>query len=310
MFDRILAVAMNTYREAVRARILFGLFAAAIASSVYSLVIASMSIRQQMRIVADIGSASISAFAVLVAVVLGATSLHREVELKTVFPILTRRLRRHEYVVGKYLGIVAVLVAFVAIDGAAVLAMVALQSKQNVQLTIGAIVLLLVALGVGLWRVKLARVFLILPWALLAFASMAVLARHTGDEQQVIVVSAVLTLGEIAIITAVALLFSSFSSPFLTAIFTVMIFLIGRSADMLGNLPEHLFGQTLRSIGLILSKVFPNLYVYVPTRPVLLGHIPNISLPSYVFSAWGTAILYATILVTLSAVVFRRRDFQ
>src|SRR5512147_2304700 len=107
MFGRVLAIAMNTYREAVRARVLFGLLAAALAASAYSLVIASMSIKQQMRIVADIGSASISAFAVLVAIILGATSLYRELELKTVFPILTRQLRRHEYLIGKYFGIVA-----------------------------------------------------------------------------------------------------------------------------------------------------------------------------------------------------------
>ena len=56
MLGRVLAIAMNTYREAVRARVLFGLLAAALAASAYSLVIASMSIRDEMRVVADIGS--------------------------------------------------------------------------------------------------------------------------------------------------------------------------------------------------------------------------------------------------------------
>ena len=144
MLGRVLAIAMNTYREAVRARVLFGLLAAALAASAYSLVIASMSVRQEMRIVADIGSASISAFAVLVAIILGATSLYRELELKTVFPILTRRLRRHEYVIGKYLGVLMVLVAFVAIDGASVLAIIAIQSKQNVGLTLAVLAALAV----------------------------------------------------------------------------------------------------------------------------------------------------------------------
>ena len=104
MFGRVSAIAMNTYREAVRARVLFGLLALALATSAYSLVIAAMSLRQEMRIVADIGAASMSFYAVVVSVILGATSLYRELELKTIFPILTRRLRRHEYVVGKYLG--------------------------------------------------------------------------------------------------------------------------------------------------------------------------------------------------------------
>src|ERR1700761_5301701 len=128
MFGRVFAIAMNTYREAVRARVLFGLLAAALAVTAYSLVIASMSIRDEQRIIADLGSGGISLFSILVAIILGATSLYRELELKTVFPILTRRLQRHEYIVGKYLGILAVLVAFVAIDGASVLGILAVQS--------------------------------------------------------------------------------------------------------------------------------------------------------------------------------------
>ncbi len=71
MFGRISAIAMNTYREAVRARVLLVLLGLALATSLYSLVIAAMSVRQEMRIVADIGSASISIYAVFVTVVLG-----------------------------------------------------------------------------------------------------------------------------------------------------------------------------------------------------------------------------------------------
>ena len=310
MLGRVFAIALNTYREAVRARVLFGLMAAALAASAYSLVIASMSLRQEMRIVADLGSGSMSAFAVLVAIILGATSLYRELELKTVFPILTRRLRRHEYVIGKYLGILAVLFAFVAIDGASVLAIMAIQSNEKLGLTLAVIAGLFLVLGVGLWRAKLTRVFLVLPWALAAFVAMAIVSSGAGGERQLVIVSAVLTMAEVAIVTAVAMLFSSFSSPFLTAIFTVMVFLIGRSADTLGNLPARVFGETVRTIGIVLSKVFPNLYVYVPARPVLLGQVPNIALPSYVVQAWGNAILYAVVLLAVSAVVFRRRDFQ
>lgn len=313
MLGRVLAIAMNTYREAVRARVLFGLVAAALAASAYSLVIASMSIKQQMRIVADIGSASISGFAVLVAIILGATSLYRELELKTVFPILTRQLRRHEYVIGKYLGILAVLLAFVAIDGAAVLGIVAMQSGDKVPLTLGMVGSLVVVLVVALWRAKLSRVFLVLPWSLLAFVAMAFVSAGAGAERQVVIVSALLTIAEVAIVTAIAMLFSSFSSPFLTAIFTVMVFLIGRSADTLGNLPARLFGEiggAVRTGGIVLSKIFPNLNVYVPARPVLLGQVPTVTLSSYLLGAYANAALYAVVLLVISAIVFRRRDFQ
>jgi ABC-type transport system involved in multi-copper enzyme maturation permease subunit len=309
MLSRIAAIAMNTYREAVRARILFGMLAAALAASAYSLVIASMSIRDEMRIVADIGSASMSAFAVLVAILLGATSLYRELELKTVFPILTRRLRRHEFVLGKYIGILTVLVAFVAIDGASVLGIMAIQSGAWAGAS-GAAAVLLAVLGLGLWRARRTRVFLVLPWSIVAFAVMAYVAEAAAGERQLVVVSGLLTLAELAIVTGIALLFSSFSSPFLTAVFTLMVFLIGRSADTLGNLPKRVFGDTVHTIGVVLSRVFPNLDLYVPARPVLLGQIPNLSLASYVLRAWTNAVLYAVVLLVVSAIVFRRRDFQ
>jgi Cu-processing system permease protein len=309
MLSRIFAIAMNTYREAVRARVLFGLLAAALAASSYSLVIASMSLREEQRVVADLGSASISAFAVLVAVVLGATSLYRELELKTVFPILTRQLRRHEYVLGKYFGILAVLLAFVAMDGAAVLTMLALQARVKLGLTLGCVGALLAALALGLWRSKRSRVFFVLPWALGAFVMMALVASHAGQERQLVVASAVLTMAEVAIVTAIALFFSSFSSPALTAVFTFMLFLIGRSADTLGNLPARTFGEAIRKIGIVLARGVPNLHLYVAPRPVLLGQVPSTPIGSYLASTVGNAALYALVLLSLSALIFRKRDF-
>lgn len=310
MLGRVFAIAMNTYREAVRARVLFGLLAAALAVSAYSLVIASMSIRDEMRIVADLGSAGLSAFSVLVAIILGATSLYRELELKTVFPILTRRLRRHEYVLGKYFGIMGVLLVFAAIDGASVLAVLSAQSGKHVTLTGLVVAGLFVTLGVGLWRAKRTRVFFLFPWSVLAFVAMALLADGASGERQLVIVSTLLTLAEVSVIAAIATLFSSFSSPFLTAIFTFMVFLIGRSADTLGNLPERLFGSGVRTAGMVLARVFPNLNIYVPARPVLLGEVPSIRLPVYVATAWGNAMLYAVVLLVISTIVFRRRDFQ
>ena len=309
MFGRVSAIAMNTYREAVRARVLFGLLALALATSIYSLVIAAMSVRQEMRIVADIGAASMSLYAVFVSVILGATSLYRELELKTIFPILTRRLRRHEYVVGKYLGIFATLLVFIAIDGAAILAIMAFQSGKHVSLTIGAGVGMFVVLGVLLWRATYSRVFVVLPWSVALFLVMMLLCDGAVAERQVLVVSALLTLAEVAIVGAIAMVFSAFSSPFLTAIFTAWLFLIGRSADTLANIPERVFGSTVRTIGIVLAKIVPNLNLYVPARPLLLGQIASVPVWGYVGRAWLNAVFYAAVLLTLSALIFRKRDF-
>ena len=83
---RIFAITLNTYREAVRARLLLGVFALSLATSAYSLVVAALSLGNEARVVADLGSLSFSLYGVIVAIVLGSTSLYRELEYKTIFP--------------------------------------------------------------------------------------------------------------------------------------------------------------------------------------------------------------------------------
>ncbi|MBL8609491.1 MAG: hypothetical protein JNL38_19325 [Myxococcales bacterium] len=310
MFGRIAAITLNTYREAVRARVLYGLLALALATTAYSLVIANMSLHDEARVIADLGSASISLYTVLVSVVLGATSLHRELELKTIFPILTRQLRRHEYVIGKYLGTLCTLVVFIAIDGGAVLGILAAQTGRSPALVGGVAAAFLAALVVLSWRAKLSRVFVLIPWSLVFFVTMAVLSETAGSERRLVLASCALSALEVAIVAAVATLFSSFSSPFLTAIFTLGIFIVGRSADTLGNLPARVFGSTAVAIGKGIARVVPNLNAYVPPRPLLLGHVPEAPVWSHVAGAAANAALYALILLGISCLVFRRRDFQ
>jgi len=310
MFGRILAIALNTYREAVRARVLYGLLGFALATSAYAVVVASLSLHQEARVVADVGAASISLYAVLVAIVLGATSLYRELELKTVFPILTRRLRRHEYVIGKYLGTVMVLAVFVAVDGATVLLILALEAGGAPAVVAGSAAGLVGALGVLLWLAKRSRVYALLPWSFVFFTVAALLASGEPDERRLVMASCLLTVAEVAIVAALAMLFSSFSSPFLTAIFTLFMFLIGRSADTLANLPIKQFGPQIKAAGAAVARVVPNLHVYVPPRPLLLGHVPESPVWPFVAASAAHALFYSVVLVTLAALVFRKRDFQ
>jgi ABC-type transport system involved in multi-copper enzyme maturation permease subunit len=310
MVGRILAIAMNAYREAMRARVLFGLLAAALVTSIYAVLVATLSLRQELRVVADIGAASLSLYAVLVAIVLGATSLYRELELKTIFPILTRPLRRHEYVIGKYLGTLATLGVFLALDGATVLLLLAAMGKQSGAILGGVLCAFAVALAILLVRAKHARVFVVVPWALALLVAAALLAAPAGDERRLVIASLVLTFFEVAIVAAVATLFSSFSSPFLTAIFTFGVFQVGRSADLLANLPAKVFCDTIRGIGRALATVMPNLHIYVPPRPLLLGQVANAPLWPYVTEAGLHALSWALALLSIGALVFRKRDFQ
>src|SRR5512145_3074582 len=151
MFGRVAAIALNTYRESLRARILLGLSGVAFAVALYSLIVGAFTLKNAPRVVSDLGAASISIFSVAVAVIIGATSLHRELEQKTLFPILARPIRRSEYLVGKYLGMLLTIGVFVMADAALVLFLSAgLASKST-----------LLLLGVGL---GLSAIFVLLGW--------------------------------------------------------------------------------------------------------------------------------------------------
>jgi Cu-processing system permease protein len=309
MLARVWIIALNTYREAVRARILHGLFALALATTGYSLVVGQYTARNALRVVSDLGAAAVSLYAIVVAVVLGATSLYRELELKTLFPILARPISRSEYLVGKYAGMLLLLSVFIAANtGIALLAVAVIAGRS-----------LAVALGVGLGSAVLLSVvgylkrrsitYLPILWAVILVGAGTWLAAAAPDDQRVLTGLALLTLCEVAIIAGVATLFSSFSSPFLTAVFTLALFVVGRSADTLARLPERVFGPTIHTLGVGLSKVVPNLMLYVPPRPLLTGEAGDVSLWPYVGSAALHAGAWAVLLLAVASQVFKRRDF-
>jgi hypothetical protein len=159
------------------------------------------------------------------------------------------------------------------------------------------------------WRMPRSRTFLPIPWSLALLVCGYLLARDAPDDRRVVLGSAVLTLCEVGIIAALATLFAAFSSPFLTAIFTFSVFLIGRSADSLARLPVRVFGTFIKQMGDAASRVVPNLMVYVPPRPLLTGEAANVELGSYLALAAVQALAWAALLLAAASLIFRRRDF-
>jgi Cu-processing system permease protein len=306
---RIAIITLNTYREAVRARVLHGLFALALGTGAYALVVGQFALKSSTRVVADLGSASISIYAIVVAIVLSATSLHRELELKTIFPILARPLRRWEYLVGKYVGTLLTLLVFVAANAGALLLSVAELSGVSAGLVLTAG---LGSVGLALllgWRLPRWRSALPIPWALTLLALGWLLAQNAFDDRRVIFGSALLTLCEVSVIAAIATLFAAFSSPFLTAVFTFSLFIVGRSADTLAQLPPRVFGTTIQQAGELLSKILPNLMLYVPPRPLLTGEAAGVRLDAYLLLAAAHALAWSLGLLAAASLIFRRRDF-
>jgi ABC-type transport system involved in multi-copper enzyme maturation permease subunit len=309
MLARILAVAFNAYREAVRARILHGLFGVALATAAYALVVGAYASQSQIRVVSDLGAASISLYAVMVAIILGATSLYRELEQKTIFPVLARPIRRSEYLIGKLLGSVLTLAVFIAANAGALLFALAVLGGRSATLVLAlGLGSIAVVVAVGL-RFRRVRTLLPIPWAFGVVALGFVLAAPAPADRSLIAASALLTLCEVTVVASIATLFASFSSPFLTAMFTLGVFVIGRVADGLVKLPVKVFGEAIHTAGIWLAKVVPNLMLYVPARPLLTGEAASADLGQYLAMAAGHALGWTVLLVALASIVFQRRDF-
>jgi Cu-processing system permease protein len=308
MLVRLAVVMLNTYREAVRARVLHGLFALALATAAYCMVVGQLSTGNAPRVLSNLGSASVALYGAGVAIVLSATALHREIELKTLFPILARPIARWEYVVGKYLGTLLTLAVFVLGNTAVFLAALAVAGGTPIWQPLGLGLLALCGLVLVAWRAPRWATLAPALAAVLLVAGSAWLCRNSPDDRRVLLCSAVLTVLEVGVVGAIALLFSAFSSPFLTAIFTLGVFIVGRSADTLAALPPRLFGEMLAKFGQLLSRVVPNLMLYVPERAVLTGE----SIAGAGYGYLGLAALqtlgWALLLLTLASWIFRRRD--
>ena len=309
MFHRVATVALNTYREAVRARILLGMAGVALAAAFYSLVVGAFTIEDAPRVVADLGAATISVFSVAVAVLIGATALHRELEMKTILPLLARPIRRAEYLVGKFLGTMLVVLVFVMAEAGVVLLMCSVMGGRSPALAIGVGAALWLVLGVAAVRSSRARTFGPIVWSLAMLLGGFFLCSVARAEQSLVMASATLTLCEVSIVAALAMLFSSFSTPFLSSLLTLGSFVVGRSADSLTRLPRKFFGEEIHQAGKMLAKVVPNLHTYVPARPLLTQEAADADLLRYLAMGGVQSLGWTLLLLTFAAMIFNRRDF-
>ncbi len=313
MLQRVGTIAYATYREAVRARILLGLAGVAFAVQIYSLFVAAYTLNEAPRVVSDLGAMTISVFSIAVAVLIGASTLYRELEMKTILPLLARPIRRGEFLVGKYAGIMLVVAVFVLAEGGFVLMTSALFNGRSPEACIATFAGLAAALALVVLQLPRSSTWAPIPWSAAMMVAGYALASIGPGERSLIAASALLTFLEVAIVAAVAMLFSSFSTPFLSALLTLLMIVIGRSADSMSNIPAKVFGKTfgqfVHDAGHLLSAVVPNLHLYVPARPLLTGEAADANLPAYLAMAAVQTSGWMLGLLAVATLVFSRRDF-
>ncbi|HKZ56863.1 MAG TPA: ABC transporter permease subunit [Thermodesulfovibrionales bacterium] len=115
---KALTIARNTFREAIRDRILYNLLFFALLMITVSLLLATLTVGEQSKIIIDIGLGSINIFGALIAIFLGIGLIIKEIEKKTIYNILSKPVPRYQFIAGKYLGLLITITVNIVIMGA------------------------------------------------------------------------------------------------------------------------------------------------------------------------------------------------
>ena len=91
----VAVIALNTFKEAIRDRILYLLLFFAATAILFSRVLALLTVGDRMKIIKDVGLASISLFGALMAILIGTGLVYKEIEKRTIFTLISKPIRRH-----------------------------------------------------------------------------------------------------------------------------------------------------------------------------------------------------------------------
>jgi ABC-type transport system involved in multi-copper enzyme maturation permease subunit len=205
---KIRAIALNTFKEAIRDRILYLLLFFAAASLVFSRILALLTVGDKTKIIMDMGLASISLFGVLMAILMGTGLVYKEIDKKTVYTLLSKPINRNQFLLGKFFGLLVTLFIMLSI------------------MTLIFVIIYLLHSGHITWKFFVSIGFIFL---------------------------------ELALITSVALLFSCFSTPILSSIFSLSFYLIGHLSWGLETLIKKMKPGITKFLTQVIYTLLPDL---------------------------------------------------
>jgi len=256
---RVGAIARNTFREAVRDRVLYNLVVFVLILTGAAVFLGDLSAAQEAKIIVDMGLSAMLLFGVFIAIFVGVGLVFKEIERRTVYAIFAKPVGRGEFLLGKYLGLCLTLAVNVAVMGAGV-----------------SLALVYVSGG---WHPLVTSVW---PAVGLIYV-------------------------ELMILVAVALLFSSFSSPALSALLTFFVFVIGHFSAELKTLAAAVGSGGARVLFAALYYLLPNLSNYSYITAAAHGRTPEASV---FFGAVAYGLVYIAVLLAAATLVFNRRNFK
>src|SRR5262249_11767999 len=174
---------INAVADGVRDRVPYNLIAFALLMSGAAILVGQISIGIERLVVINLGLSAVSLFGIVIAIFIGIGMVAKEIDKRTLYTVLTRPVRRWEFIVGKFFGLAGTL----------------------------AVNTVLMAIGV--------------------FAALWYVSEHLQRSDAGVLVALYFIVLQFLIVTALALLFSCFSSPLLSAVFTFCLFVIGSFSE-------------------------------------------------------------------------------
>jgi Cu-processing system permease protein len=258
-WKRIASIARNTFREAVRDRVLYNLVLFVLLLTGAAVFIGELSGGQERKIIVDLGLSAMLLFGVFIAIFVGVGLVSKEIEKRTVYVIFAKPVGRGEFLVGKYLGLCLTLLVNVMV------------------------------MGTG---VSLALFYVSRGWDPLALSIWPAI---------------LLIYVELMILTGIALLFSCFSSPALSALLTFFVFIIGHFSADLKGLANSMGSTGARWLFRSLYYLLPNLANLAFITPAAHGQMPA---AAHAGAAVLYALLYIAVILAAATLIFRWRNFK
>lgn len=255
---RVSAIASNTFREAVRDRVLYNLILFAVLIVASALLFGQISIGIEKIILINLGLSAVSIFGLVIAIFIGIQLVSKEIEKRTLYTVLARPVRRWEFIVGKFFGLAGTLVV------------------NTFFMAIG------------------------------FFGALLYLAHKFERTDSSLFAALYFIILQFVILIALALLFSSFSTPLLSAVFTFALFVIGTFAQDLREFAAMTSGAT-KYIATGFAYIVPNFASLNVISSVAHGQPVATNLIVY-----NTlyALVYAATALSAAVIIFENRNLK
>ena len=257
VFEHVHTIARNTFREAVRDRVLYNLVVFVLLITGCAVFLGELTAGQEVRTIVNIGLSAMLLFGVFIAIFVGVSLVAKEIEKKTLYAVFSKPIGRGEFIVGKYAGLCLTLFVNVVFMGAGV-----------------SLALIYVGGGAIAYSV----------WGAIT-----------------------LIFFELMIVTAVAVMFSSFSSPALSSLLTFLVFVIGHFSASLKDFAEGLGSTAAKYFFALVYYILPNLSFFGFVTPAARGETPEFTT---LFLALIYAVVYSCVLLFITILIFRRRNLK